>query len=136
MKTVSQATYLGDFISEKGTDNETIEQRSKKAIGIITQIFSILSSISLESFHFDIAIVLRESLFVNIILMNAEVWHNVKLKHILSLEKLDLNLLRKILNAHPQTPLETFFLQLGIYPLRISGICCTETQMNSSEKCI
>ena len=31
MKTVSQSTYLGDDISEKGTVNETIEQRSKKA---------------------------------------------------------------------------------------------------------
>ena len=65
MKTVSQATYLGDIISDKGTIDETVAQRCQKAIGIITQISSLLSSISLGNFHFDIAMVLRESQFIN-----------------------------------------------------------------------
>ena len=118
MKSVSQATYLGDIISENGTIDETIEQRGQKATGIISQIASILSSISLGSFHFDISLVMRNAKFVNSILVNSEVWHNVQMRHIESLEKSDLELLRKILNAHSKTAKEAFFLELGIFPLR------------------
>ena len=43
MKNVNQATYLGDVLSDKGTIDETIILRTQKAIGIISQISSILS---------------------------------------------------------------------------------------------
>ena len=118
MKTVSHATYLGDVISEKGSIDETINQRGQKATGITTQIASILSSICLGSFNFDIAIVMREAKFVNAILTNSEVWHNVQMKHVESLEASDLGLLRKILDAHSKTAKEAFYLELGILPLR------------------
>ena len=72
MKSASQVTYLGDVISESGLIDETILQRSKKAIGITTQITSILSSINLGNYHFDIAMVLRDSLFVNSIMTNSK----------------------------------------------------------------
>ena len=42
MKTVSQATYLRDVISDKGTIDETVAQRCQKAVGIITQIVPII----------------------------------------------------------------------------------------------
>ena len=118
MKNVSQATYLGDVISENGTIDETIAQRGQKATGIISQIASILTSICLGSFHFDIALVMRDAKFVNSILTNSEVWHNVQLRHLESLEKSDLELTRKILNAHSKTAREAFYLELGIFPLR------------------
>ena len=70
MKNSSQVTYLGDVISDTGRINATIAQREQKAEGIITQISSILSSISLGSFHFDIAIVPREAFFINSIMSN------------------------------------------------------------------
>ena len=117
-KSASQASYLGDIISDKGTIDETINVRSQKALGIITQISSILASVSLGSFHFDIALVLRDALFVNSIMTNSEIWHNVQIKHIENLEKMDLILLRKVLNAHSKTPSEAIYLQLGKYPLR------------------
>ena len=49
---------------------------------------------------------------------NSEVWQNVKNNNIYSLEKSDLDLLRKILNAHSKTPSEALFYELGKYPLR------------------
>ena len=82
MKNASQVTYLGDVICENGTLDATIEQRGQRSEGIITQISSILSSIHLGSFHFDIAMVLRDSQFVNSVMTNSEIWHNVKLHHI------------------------------------------------------
>ena len=86
--------------------------------GIISQISSILSSICLGSFHFEIAMVLREAKFTNSVLTNSEVWHNMQSKHTKSLEKSDLALLRSILNAHSKTATEAFYLELGIYPLK------------------
>ena len=118
MKNVSQATYLGDVISENGTINETIVQRSQKSIGITSQITSMLASISLGSFHFDIALVMREAKFINSVMTNSEIWHNVQLANIQSLEKCDSDLLKKILNAHSKTAYEAYFLELAIYPLR------------------
>ena len=118
MKDASQVTYLGDVISDSGTIDATIAQRGQKAEGITTQIVSMLSSISLGNFHFDIAMVMRDALFANAIMTNAEVWHNVKLHHVQSLESYDVNHLRKVLNAHSKTAIEAFFLELGKYPLR------------------
>ena len=51
-------------------------------------------------------------------MVNSESWHNVQLKHIQSLEKCDVDLLKTILNAHTKTATEAFFLELAIYPLR------------------
>ena len=62
--------------------------------------------------------VLREAKFTNSVLTNSEVWHNMQSKHIESLEKSDLALLRSILNAHSKTATEAFYLELGIYPLK------------------
>ena len=61
---------------------------------------------------------MRDAKFVNSILTNSEVWHNVQLRHLESLEKSDLELSRKILNAHSKTAKEAFYLELGIFPLR------------------
>ena len=90
---VSQASYLEDILSEKGTIDETIKERNQKATGIISQISSMLS---LGSFHFEIAMVLREAKFTNSILTNAEVWRTLQSMHTDSLEKYDLTLLRNI----------------------------------------
>ena len=43
MKNASEATYLGDVISESGTIDATILQRTQKATGIISQISSMLA---------------------------------------------------------------------------------------------
>ena len=94
-----------------------INKRSQKALGIISQINSILSNVRFGSFHFDIAFVLIDALCVNSILVNSEVWHNVQQKHVLSLEQSDLNLMKKILNSHSS---EAYYLDLAKYPLRFT----------------
>ena len=120
MKTVMSATYLGDVLSEKGTIDETVSQRCQKAIGIISQVSSMLSSVCLGSFYIDIALVLRDAKLVNSIMVNSEVWHNVHLKHIQSLEKADSDLLRTIMNSHSKTAIEAYFFELGKFPLRFT----------------
>ena len=51
---------------------------------------------------------------------NSEIWHNVKLSHVQSLEKLDMQLLRKIVNAHSKTACEALLFELGKLPLRFT----------------
>ena len=105
----STFTYLGDVVSDAGTIDATIDQRGQKAEGITTQIASILSSISLGNFHFDIALVMRDALFTNSIMTNAEVWHNVKLYHVQRLESYDVNLLNKSLMPFPRLQVKHSF---------------------------
>ena len=82
MNSASQAKYLGDIINEDGNIKNTIEDRRQKGIGIVSQISSILSSISLGFYHFEISFILRESLLVNGTLTNCEVWPNLTLQNI------------------------------------------------------
>ena len=96
--------------------------QKSQATGIITQISSMLSSISLDSYHFDTALVLRNPLFLNSILRDSEVWHNVQPKHTQALEKSDLMLLRKIVNGHSKTALEAFYLEFAVYPIKFQMV--------------
>ena len=81
MSEVSKAKYLGDILNEEGNIDDTIEDRKNKSIGRINQITSILSSISLGFFYMDIGLVFRESMLINGILTNSEVWYNVGEDH-------------------------------------------------------
>ena len=66
----------------------------------------------------DIALVLRESMLLKGILTKSEVWYNVKDEHIKVLESADLDLMRKIMDAHSKTASELFFLETGKIPIK------------------
>ena len=57
---------------------------------------------------------LRESIFMNGILTNAEVWYGLSAKQVGQLESVDKLLLRKLLNTPVSTPSEGMQLELGI----------------------
>ena len=61
---------------------------------------------------FDITRVLREAKFINAIMVNSEIWHNVQFKHVQCFEKIDADLLRKILDEHFKTAM---ILELEIH---------------------
>ena len=67
----------------------------------------------------ETAILLRESMFLNGILTNAEIWYSLTKEEIKQLEDLDLTLLRKLLNVPYSTPSEAFYLELGILPIGV-----------------
>ena len=78
METVEEDTYLGDVISGDGRNTKNINSRISKGIGIISSITNLLDKICLGTFYFEVAVLFRESMFINGILTNAEIWHNVK----------------------------------------------------------
>jgi hypothetical protein len=56
---------------------------------------------------------LRESMFLNGILTNSEIWYGLKKSEIEQLENLDKDLMRKIMNTPISTPSESMYLELG-----------------------
>lgn len=117
METVDYDTYLGDIISGDGKNSKNIQNRIAKGLGKISSITDLLNKICLGPFYFQVALLLRESMFINGILTNAEVWHNVKKAEIEEFEQLDRSLLRQILKVPISTPKESFYLELGILPI-------------------
>lgn len=110
MKKVSEAKYLRDIISATGKMTKTIAEREKRTMGITSQILMILKEVSLEKFYFQIAILLRNLLFINSVLVNSEVWFPLKERELKELESTDRLLLRRILDAPPQPQLSCYIL--------------------------
>ena len=79
MGKVSEDTYLRDVISQDGSNCKNIKSRAGKGLGIISQILTILETVSFGKYYFQIAMTLRESMFLNGILTNSEIWYQ-KLK--------------------------------------------------------
>ena len=109
--------YLGDVIGDTimgdGCNKKNIKSRKSKGMGIISQIMSYLNSVSLGYHYFDIACVLRESLLVNGILTNCEVWYGLTKQQVKELEDIDRLLLRRVFDSPISTPTEAFYLELG-----------------------
>jgi hypothetical protein len=80
---------LGNLISVDGTHTKKVQERSNRGIGIINQIMSILESTYFGKYTFEVAMVLRESLFLSSILLNAEAWVNYTDKDVRILEQCD-----------------------------------------------
>ena len=113
MKESEKVLYLGDYINSRGNINDTVDARGTKAVGIISQVSSILSSISLGVFYFDIAMVHRDSLFLNAILINSESWYFISKKNMECLEAADIKYMKTCFKSHPNTVREACFLDTG-----------------------
>ena len=117
--TISQCSkykYLGDFVSD-GWDL-LYTKRHEKAQGYAISCQAMATEISLGYQMYDVAKLLRQSLFINGTLVNMETWPNFTLNRILLFERTEQHLLRKILKAHSKTPVESIYLELGIVPFR------------------
>ena len=109
MENVHEDMYLGDVISSDGKNKKNVEKRISKGLGIITQIMNLLEIICFGSHYIEIALLLRESMFINGILYNAEVWYGLTRAEVGEFEKLDRLLLRKILGTPISTPHEAIY---------------------------
>ena len=118
MEQVSKETYLGDIISDDGKNTSNIKARISKGLGIITQIMNLLEQVTLGEHYFSTAVLLRESMFLNGILTNSEVWYGIKEAELEQLESLDKDLLQQILKTPFSTPSESLFLELGCLDIR------------------
>ena len=88
-----------------------------KGIGIITQILNLLYIVSFGKHYIELALLLRESMFINAILFNAEIWYGLTKAEINDFEELFRLLLRRILKVPVSSPKESFHLELGLIPI-------------------
>ena len=110
---VSEDTYLGDIIASNGKNTKNIANRIQKGHGKITEIMTMLETTPLGPHYFKTALLLRESLFLNSILTNADIWVGVTSDEIKQFEDLDLIFLRKFLKTPFSVPAEAVYLELG-----------------------
>ena len=118
MKKSTECSYLGDILSTSGSMNATIESRRQKGVGICSQITGMVNGLSLGHYYFKISFLFRETMLVNGILTNAEVWYPVSDAQLEVLENIDLMLIRKIVKGHSKTAKEALFLETGLMPLK------------------
>ena len=72
----------------------------------------------MEKTFFTVFRILRDSLFINSILLNSEVWYSMSKSNIEELEKVDNILLKKVLEVPSSTPTAMIHLELGTIPIR------------------
>ena len=104
MEKVMKDKYLGDIISSGGSNSATLKERKGKAIGCANDIMSILETISFGHQYFRILVLLREAMFINCILTNADIWFRLKEGDLKELEDIYRNLLRRALKCPSTTP--------------------------------
>ena len=109
--------YLGDLISRDCSNTANLSAKSAKGMGKISQIMNVLNDVSLGVHYFEIAVALREAIFINGIMTNVETLYGLTKENIEILEDVDKVLLRKILSAHSKCPSEALYLELGILPI-------------------
>ena len=106
MEDVTYDTYLGEILMANGKNTLNIKKRVSKGLGIITQITNFLNMINLGEYYFATVVLLRESLFINGVLTNAEIWYSISKEEMKELEALDHTLIRKLFNVPFSTPIE------------------------------
>ena len=109
--------YLGDIVDKSGKIQATVANRIKRGQGSINEIMAILSEIPFGKFRTEVALQLRESMLLSGMLFNSEAWHGTTSANIASLEKVDQQLLRSILNCHRNTTKEFLYLETGTIPI-------------------
>ena len=110
--------YLGDIICKDGSNTKNIKSRTAKAMGTISDIKNILKVLRLGSYEFEMAMILRESMFLSALLLNAETWQNLTKENIEDLEIIDRTLIKRILEVPDSTPSASLYLGFGIVPIK------------------
>ena len=110
--------YLGDLITNDGSNAKNIAARKAKGQGILDQIIGKLSGVMYGPFYFEVGLVLRQSMLINGILTNAESWYGLKETDMEQLEQVDEQFLRIFLEVGKGCPKEMLYLETGVIPIR------------------
>ena len=118
MDNIEEQKYLGFVLSSNGKNTANIASRRGKGVGSVQQITSILDNMHFGHHKYKIVIILRNSIIINSMLYNSEVWYAVTNKEIEKLEQVDEMILRSVLSLPRSTPRPFLYLELGCLPIR------------------
>jgi hypothetical protein len=118
MKKKEEQMYLGDLLSADGSHLKNVMHRKNKGLGVTNSIMQILQTTSYGKYYFEVALILRESLFLSSLLLNSEAWVSLSDKDVRKLEQADEILLSRILDCEANTNNVFKYLELGVKPVR------------------
>ena len=118
----SSAIYLGDQLWSDATNDATIEVKRNQGVGAVSQIMSLVDQVTLGHYFFEVLLILRDSMFVSKLLLNAEVWYNISKRNYTRLEEIYNIFWRKSLNVIRTVPKESLYITTGKVPLKYERI--------------
>ena len=118
MDDVLNEKYLGDAVETSGRNNKNIKARCGKLVGVISNIMYILKELCLGYLYIEVALLLRETMFLSVMLLNSETWINLTKENIDDLEAMDRTLLKSIMELPTSATNSLVYLELGCCPVR------------------
>ena len=95
----NRASYPGDVFSDKGDNAALCKDSADKAVGTITELFSIYKEVNSVKFKISDLLTLYQSVFILGLIYNCEAWSNLKAKDYQVLQKLQLNFFRRVMDV-------------------------------------
>ena len=115
---VDKEKYVGDIVSNDGKHSKNVIDRRSKGMGMISEIITILDGLCLGSHYFRAAIMMRQSMLLQVLLTNSETWLRLPQKDLEKLEGIDRTFLRRIFQVPNSTPIPFLYLETGCIPIR------------------
>ena len=115
--TKENAAYLGDIFNTAGNNKDLIEDRIKKGKACIVNAMSLSDEITMGLYTIDTLFLLYGSVFMAIILFNAQAWSNLSDSNIHNLQVIQLKYLKRMLHAPSSTSNPLTFLETGTLPI-------------------
>ena len=113
IKKTKSIKYLGDVVNSEANINDTIHSRATKAIGMRSQFTSLISSIALGNYYFDIGMIFRDSMYLNSMLVNSETWYYINQKNMETLLSADAKFFQILFKSHSKTSRDSYFIETG-----------------------
>ena len=110
--------YLGDEITASGSHTKCIKARTSKCIGVMADISNMLKMLCLGQYMFRVAIILRQAMFLSVMLLNTSTWLRLSQSDIKLMETSDEIQMRNFLSAPRSTPIVSIYLTFGAVPIR------------------
>ena len=110
-------TYLGDQFNEKGGNKDLVHERTKKGQSCIVNAMSLCSDVTMGVYTLQTLFLLYKSLFLQVVLHNAQAWTNIIKEEITSLQTIQLKYIKRIFHVPSSTPNSVTFLETGILPI-------------------
>jgi hypothetical protein len=115
---VEEEKYVGDIVSHDAKHHKNVKARRSKGIGVVNEIMNILENLCIGPHYFKVALTLRESMLVQVLLSNADTWLRLTKEDTRTLERVDEMLLRKVMGTPRSTPIAALYLETGAVPLQ------------------
>ena len=88
MKNSQEEKYVGDIITGDGKNYKNINSRRSRGYGIAGDILAILDEVPFGIYKVEAGIIMRNSMLINSMLSNSEVWYGLNETEIAKLEDL------------------------------------------------